>query len=911
MNSTHIKEANVEQDMYYTGIAEKAYDKVVRFLSKHKNKLEGEGENSIINKPFIAIHQYQGVAVSGMAIDKDFPGFRDVLFCFVPEILKGKYKIKGGISTNPINVGGVKHKAVIVTTNLIGPYDGRYIDTRLAGNHKQPFIHEYIHYLDFLRYRNKGIGKPNARYMDRGDYEAYYNTPEEFNAFYQEGQSELVRVWKNLSDRFAHRPEFLADFKKKKLESYKTFQDWAIDVEFFNKDFLTYINSKYLKKFKKRLANLYMYIQKGNLSEIITESKVKVDSNSVKKWAKDLRVLTKAYKSIGDDSEDPQTIKDFKKVRRAFGTFQENFEQWVYKFFLQYKHTGASGKKMETWEEKEVREKCWRAVTSLGGNFPEMWDFIDKKHRVSPHRLAKERETNIRRYRAEFRLGIKALLQYIAIEGDQEREKPIEQAQIGPVKLVIHNFKRKGGTEQGEASREKSFKQLVDGIKSWSKKIQKAGFGKCIEGLTVDLDFGLTADTGEMVNGEYYMNKDMLKLYGCGMTQDTFTHELGHRFWYRNVPSNAKKHWQDTIKSKKVSIERKDVEDYVEKYFDNNGSKLHKRKAGLRVIDKKEDNAETKAKFKAMQMSSVWSAENKKEVVTKLADRWVGPGKEIPIEHITNYGNTNAEEAFAEAFKLYIVKGPGKLGEWTRWFFREIVRTGGANINEMKIQEINMKSSPESGAQVSKMLKDKGFPNVKVQKSGSYYHFIGGVANHFKEQTIHDYGLRIGDFTFEQWFKEFKEMYLGNDIPAESFSNNKIISKNNSDTKHPDMKYTKESLNEVAMNKDNVHEFIKFARKALQLKEKVSVKLLEKRHEHMTAACYDPNTNEISIYTKDRAFADVCRSLAHEMVHQKQNELGILEVDSGQTGSDIENEANACAGIIMRNFGEIVGNLYD
>ena len=71
------------------------------------------------------------------------------------------------------------------------------------------------------------------------------------------------------------------------------------------------------------------------------------------------------------------------------------------------------------------------------------------------------------------------------------------------------------------------------------------------------------------------------------------------------------------------------------------------------------------------------------------------------------------------------------------------------------------------------------------------------------------------------------------------------------------------------------------AEKALQLKEKVSVKRLEKRHEHMTAACYDPNTNEISIYTKGRAFADICRSLAHEMVHQKQNELGLLEIDSG------------------------------
>ena len=814
MNSTHIKEANVEQDMYYTGIAEKAYDKVVRFLTKHKDKLEGEGENSIVNKPFIPLTQWKGVALRGTDIDKNFPSLSEVVLFFIPtkSTSRGGVTIAGGFTNKSLKVGGISFKGVIVNANLIGDYNGKYMDTRLD---KDTFIHEYIHFLDHLRYRSRGLGKTSAKYLDTQDIEGYYNTPEEFNAYYQEGQSQIIRVWKNLSDRFAHRPEFLADFKKKKLESYKTFQDWAIDIEFFNKDFLTYINSKYLKKFKKRLAGLYMYIQKGKLSEIILESKVKVDSNAIKKWAKDLRVLTKAYKQIGDNSEDPKTIQDFKKVRRAFGTFQENFEQWVYKFFLQYKHTGANGKKMETWEEKEVREKCWRAVTSLGGNFPEMWDFQTKKHRVSPQILAREREKNIRRYRAEFRLGIKALLQYIAIEGDQEREKPIEQAQIGPVKLVIHNFKRKGGTPQGEASREKSFKDLVNGIKGWSKKIQKAGFGKCIEGLTVDLDFGLTSDnSGDMVNGEYYMNKDMLKLYGCGMTQDTFTHELGHRFWYRNVPSNAKKHWQDTIKSKKVSIERKDVEDYVEKYFDNNGNKIYKRRVGLKIIDKKETNAETKAKFKAMQMSSVWSAENKKEVVTKLADRWVGPGKEIPIEHITNYGNTNAEEAFAEAFKLYIVKGPGKLGEWTRWFFREIVRTGGANINEMKIQEVNMK-------------------------------------------------------------------------------------------------YTKESLNEVAMNKDNVQEFIKFAKSALQLKEKVSVKLLTHRHENMTAACYDPNTNEISIYTKGRAFADVCRSLAHEMVHQKQNELGILEADSGQTGSDIENEANACAGIIMRNFGEIVENLYD
>ena len=44
---------------------------------------------------------------------------------------------------------------------------------------------------------------------------------------------------------------------------------------------------------------------------------------------------------------------------------------------------------------------------------------------------------------------------------------------------------------------------------------------------------------------------------------------------------------------------------------------------GLKVIDKKETNAETKAKFKALQMTPVYSTYNRKEVATKLSDRWV------------------------------------------------------------------------------------------------------------------------------------------------------------------------------------------------------------------------------------------------------------------------------------------------
>jgi len=46
------------------------------------------------------------------------------------------------------------------------------------------------------------------------------------------------------------------------------------------------------------------------------------------------------------------------------------------------------------------------------------------------------------------------------------------------------------------------------------------------------------------------------------------------------------------------------------------------------------------------------------------------------------------------------------------------------------------------------------------------------------------------------------------------------------------------------------------------------------------------------------------RTLAHELVHRKQQLEDRLYVGAGDDGSDIENEANAEAGVIMRKFGK-------
>jgi hypothetical protein len=46
------------------------------------------------------------------------------------------------------------------------------------------------------------------------------------------------------------------------------------------------------------------------------------------------------------------------------------------------------------------------------------------------------------------------------------------------------------------------------------------------------------------------------------------------------------------------------------------------------------------------------------------------------------------------------------------------------------------------------------------------------------------------------------------------------------------------------------------------------------------------------------------RTLAHELVHRKQGIEGRLFAGAGADGTDIENEANAEAAVIMRRFGK-------
>lgn len=109
-------------------------------------------------------------------------------------------------------------------------------------------------------------------------------------------------------------------------------------------------------------------------------------------------------------------------------------------------------------------------------------------------------------------------------------------------------------------------------------------------------------------------------------------------------------------------------------------------------------------------------------------------------------------------------------------------------------------------------------------------------------------------------------------------------------------------------------EFIKYAIKNLKIQKPPSGLTLSydtnAARKHSTFGTFNPENDKIWLYVGNRNMADILRTLAHELVHRKQHEDGRLNVMSGETGSEIENEANAQAGILLRNFGKLNKQIY-
>ena len=65
---------------------------------------------------------------------------------------------------------------------------------------------------------------------------------------------------------------------------------------------------------------------------------------------------------------------------------------------------------------------------------------------------------------------------------------------------------------------------------------------------------------------------------------------------------------------------------------------------------------------------------------------------------------------------------------------------------------------------------------------------------------------------------------------------------------------------------------------------------------------YVVGENVLYVALTNRHPVDILRTVAHELVHYRQDQRGELDDHSGDTGSPHENQAHELAGVVMRHF---------
>lgn len=126
----------------------------------------------------------------------------------------------------------------------------------------------------------------------------------------------------------------------------------------------------------------------------------------------------------------------------------------------------------------------------------------------------------------------------------------------------------------------------------------------------------------------------------------------------------------------------------------------------------------------------------------------------------------------------------------------------------------------------------------------------------------------------------------------------------------------REDIDHEQMVHQHVNDFMRYAQDYLALNKVPRVELVNNRQaakDNTSFGGYYPGEKKIQVNIADRHPVDVLRTLAHELVHHRQDIDGKLKdvAMAGETGSNCENEANSEAGVMMRNYGRSKPSIYE
>lgn len=216
-----IREANTSNDLRATAKAQQFYKKLIQYVSTGDNyQTDRNGTPYVFSR--LIDPQYDDLLIVLNQMDD---------LEYVPG-LNGT----AGYAMGSGRFAGTEFK--IIKVPALKP-NGEF-----NGIDESSFIHEFIHYLDDKR---KGSTKKSAGTAALSSREAYYNDPDEFNAFFQEG---LRKVWdlkfSTTNGRWLYKDE---------LTTFDKFYKEVIPL--FDVEFVKTLNAKYRRKLVLRLHKAF------------------------------------------------------------------------------------------------------------------------------------------------------------------------------------------------------------------------------------------------------------------------------------------------------------------------------------------------------------------------------------------------------------------------------------------------------------------------------------------------------------------------------------------------------------------------------------------------------------------------------------------------------------------------------
>jgi len=104
-----------------------------------------------------------------------------------------------------------------------------------------------------------------------------------------------------------------------------------------------------------------------------------------------------------------------------------------------------------------------------------------------------------------------------------------------------------------------------------------------------------------------------------------------------------------------------------------------------------------------------------------------------------------------------------------------------------------------------------------------------------------------------------------------------------------------------------VKKFAEWAGKRLNIQSLPEIELsqdTEDAQDNHHTGSHVEGSNSIWVYAKNRNLVDILRTVAHELTHVRQGELGMIKPGSSYPGSPIELLADMVAGKMIKIYGE-------